>query len=242
METSGTITSLGYVLKREKLATLASHLPYNELILEDLDPFPGFYDHYFVPANEGEKRPRSIFLIIKELDICKEDSFIRMTMHVKREHKVDFDAAMAIIQLFNKPTTCIRVFMDDYDQLPDLISHYKKAGMAFQARKEIKPFQSLIEVRKYFELKPMEQDIYVDLDQPDTYYLRMPSYLSWDEFEKATISIRNNMSHKLYDAAQAAIYEKSGLVDLVRIYDRKATIETLTLLKQKYSAEFSRAQ
>lgn len=240
METSEMLTSLGYVLKREKLASLASNYTYNELILEDLDPYPGFYDHFFVPANEGEKRPRSIFLIIKEMDVCKEDSFIRMTMHVKREHKVDFDAAMAIIQLFNKPTPSIRVFMDDYDQLPELLAHYKKAGMNFQGRKELKPFQSLIEVRKFFELKCMEQDIYMDLDQSDTYYLRMPAYLGWDDFEQATISIRNNMNHKLYDAAQAAIYEKSGLVDLVRIYDRKADIDSLRLLKQKYLAEFSR--
>jgi hypothetical protein len=240
MEEKQVITSLGYILKREKLATLASQKNYGELILEDLDPFPGFYDHYFVPANENEKKPRSIFLIVKDLDICKEDTFIRMTMHIKREHSIKFDAAMAIVQLFNKSTPCIRIFMDDYELLPELISHYRKVGMGFLPKKDIKPFQTLIEVRKYFEVKALSDGIYMDMDQIDTYYLRVPSYLTWDQFESVTIGIRNNMSHKLYDAAQAAIYEKKGIVDLIRIFDRKTDLEKLEVLRQKYISEIER--
>ncbi|MBL0135884.1 MAG: hypothetical protein IPP79_18870 [Chitinophagaceae bacterium] len=48
------------------------------------------------------------------------------------------------------------------------------------------------------------------------------------------------MNHKLYDAAQAAIYDKSGLVDLVRIFDRKADVEILDQLRLKYLNEFER--
>jgi len=240
MEERSVITSLGYILKKEKLATFASQRNYSELILEDLDPFPGFYDHYFVPSNENEKRPRSLFIVLKELDLCKEDRLIRVIMHIKKVHSIVFDAAMSIVQLFNRPAPCIRVFMDDYSQLPELISHFKDAGLSFQGKKDIKPFQSLIEVRKLFEMKVLEDGIYQDLDQDHTYYLRMPSYLSWDDFERATITIRNNMDHKLYDAAQAAIYEKSGLVDLVRIYDKQTNPDTLRVLRQKYITEIER--
>ena len=48
------------------------------------------------------------------------------------------------------------------------------------------------------------------------------------------------MSHKLYDAAQAAIYEKTGMVDLIRIFDRKADLEKLEVLKEKYISEINR--
>lgn len=240
MEVRSVITSLGYILKKEKLATFASQRNYPELILEDLDPFPGFYDHYFIPSNENEKRPRSIFIVLKELDLCKEDRLIRVTMHIKKVHSVSFNAAMAILQLFNKPVPSIRVFIDDYNQLPELISHYKEAGLSFHSKKDIKPFQSLIEVRKLFEMNVLDEGIYQDSDQDHTYYLRMPSYLTWEEFERATITIRNNMDHKLYDAAQAAIYEKSGLADLVRIYDKQTNLETLKILQQKYINEIER--
>jgi len=240
MEGNCVITSLGYVLKKEKLASFASQRNYAELILEDLDPFPGFFDHYYLPANESEKKPRSIFVVLKELDLCKEDKFIRMTMHIKSAYSIRFDAAMAILQLFNKATPSLRIMMEDYEQLPQLLEYYKNGGLAFHSWKDIKPFSSLIEVRKFFEMETLTEGIYRNIEQQDTYYLRVPGYLPWDDFERITINIRNNMNHKLYDAAQAAIYEKTGLVDLIRIYDRKASLETLGVLRQKYITEFER--
>ncbi len=240
MEKGQVIKSLGYILKKEKLASLATNKDYHELILEDLDPFPGFYDQYFIPKNDQEAKPRSVFVVLRELDLCKEDKFIRITMEIKKEKSFKFDCALAIIQLFNKPTPCLRIFMDDYDLISDLIGYYKEAGLQFQTRKEVKPFYSLIEVRKYFEIEALADNIFVDVEQDDTYYLQVPSYLDWDNFEKVTIFIRNNIEHKIYDAAQAAIYDKSGLVDLVRIYDKKTNLSTLERLRDKYMAEVGR--
>lgn len=234
------ITSQGYILKKEKLASFAWEKSYSDMILEDLDPFPGFYDHFFIPANDSENRPRSIFIVIKENSMVSEDRIIRVTMSVKEGMDVKFDAALASIDLFNRPTQCIRVFMDDYEQLHALIAKYKAEGINFQSKKEVKPYQSLIEVRKYFEMKELSEGVYKDMEQSDTYYLKIPGFVSWDKFEHQTIIIRNNMNHKLYDAAQAAIYDKSGLVDLVRIFDRKADLEILDQLRLKYLNEFER--
>jgi hypothetical protein len=98
----------------------------------------------------------------------------------------------------------------------------------------------LIEVRKFFELEELRNGIYKDLDQSDTYYFTVRKYLAWDDFKKITISIRNNMDYKLFDAAQAAIYEKSGIIDMIRIYDKRALTDDLALLSQKYEDEISR--
>jgi hypothetical protein len=234
------IQSLGYLLKREKLATLASDHSLPELLLESLDPFPGFYEEYFVPTTERENRPKSVFMVIKNFDVCHEDDFIRMTMHIKRDHQIKFDAALSSIMLFNEPSTSIRVHMEDYSQLPELINHYKKVGVRFQLHKQVKPFQSLIKIRRFFDLGIMADGIFKDLDKPDTYYLQIPFFFSWDEFEKATIAIRNNFDYKTYDAAQAAIYEKQGIVELVRIYDRKTDLSKLQSLRQKYLIEVER--
>lgn len=234
------ITSQGYILKKEKLALFAWEKNYSDMILEDLDPFPGFYDHFFIPANDSENKPRSIFIVLKESNMVSEDRVIRVTMGVKEKLDIKFDAALASIELFNKPAQCIRVFMEDYEQLHSLISNYKSEGINFQSKKEVKPYQSLIEVRKYFEMKELSEGIYKDLEQSDTYYLKIPGFVPWDKFEHQTIIIRNNMNHKLYDAAQAAIYDKSGLVDLVRIFDRSGDIEILNLLRLKYLNEFER--
>jgi hypothetical protein len=234
------IQSLGYLLKKEKLATLASDKPHPELLLESLQPYPGFYEEYFLPTNEREQRPKSVFMVIKNFDVCHEDDFIRMTMHIKRDHQIKFDAALSSIVLFNEHATSIRVNMDDYSQLVELITHYKQVGIKFQPARQVKPYQSLIKIRRFFDLELMSDGIFKDKDKPDIYYLRVPLFMTWDEFEKVTISIRNNFDYKTYDAAQAAIYNKEGIIELVRIYDRKADLSKLQSLQQKYIIEVER--
>jgi len=86
----------------------------------------------------------------------------------------------------------------------------------------------------------MAEGVYKDVDKEDTYYIRVPVFMSWDEFEKVTISIRNNFDYKTYDAAQAAIYNKTGIVELVRVYDRKADLTKLQSLQHKYYIEVGR--
>lgn len=234
------IQSLGYLLKREKLASLASDSIHPELLLESLNPYPGFYEEYFVPTTAREQKPKSVFMVIKNFDVCHEDDFIRITMHIKRDHQIAFDAALSSIVLYNQPATSIRVNMHDYSQLPELISHYKKVGVKFQANKQVKPYQSLIKIRRFFDLEVMAEGVFKDADKEDTYYIRVPLFMTWDEFEKATIAIRNNFDYKTYDAAQAAIYNKPGIVELVRIFDRKADLSKLQLLQQKYIIEVER--
>jgi len=234
------IQSIGYLLKKEKLASYDSQVSHPELILESLDPFPGFYEQYYLPTSAKDEKPRSLFLVIKDFDVCHEDDFIRMSAHIRNEHKVDFNAALSSIQLLNQPATSIRVNMQNYDELESLISHLKTVGVKFLPSKSVKAYQSLIKIRRFFDLEVIEEGILKDKDKPGTYYVVIPSYLTWDEFEHATISIRNNWDYKVYDAAQAAIYDKKGIVEMVRIFDLKSDIEKLRYLKQKYALEAGR--
>lgn len=240
MENRKHIESLGFVIKKEKLSNLASDYRFNELLLEDLDPFPGFYDHFHIPMNETEQKPRSIFAIVKSMSFEDMDDFIRITRAIKQQFKPRFDAVMGRLELQNSMVSCIRIYMEDYTVLPELIALYSKQGIVFHSNKTVKPYSSLINVRKYFVLDEVAPEIYHDEDLPDTYYFAVDRYLPWSKFETVTVSIRNNWDHKVYDAAQAGIYTKNGVVELVRIYDRKATMEHLQYLKEKYRIEANR--
>ena len=241
MEHKENFESLGFVIKKEKLTNLASDYKFSELILEDLDPFPGFYDHFHIPMNEKEQKPRSIFALLKSMSLEDMDDFIRITMKIKKDFPFKFDAVIGKLELQNNQVPCIRIYMDNYTALPELIGLYSKNGITFLASKTIKPYSSLINVRKYFSLKSIAPGIYKDVDMADTFYFSIDKYLTWPKFEAITIAIRNNWDHKVYDAAQAGIYCKSGVVELVRIYDRKATIENLTYLKERYNIEIARS-
>lgn len=235
------IESLGFILKKETLCLLESEFKFQELILEDLDPFPGFYDHFHIPLNEHEKKPRSIFALIKAYSFEQMDDFIRITSNIKKRFDRKFDAVMGRLSFQNNPETCIRIYMDDYLYLPHLIELYKANGIEFLPIRSVKPYSSLINIRKYMVLEQIVPSIYRDLELQDTYYFTVDNYVEWSKFEAITISIRNNSDHKVFDAAQAGIYNRSGVHELVRIYDPKSTLDHLIYLKQKYDIEISRS-
>jgi hypothetical protein len=240
MENMKRIESLGFVIKKEKVATLASDYRFSELLLEDLDPFPGFYDHFHIPVNEKEQKPRSIFAVVKNRGLDDMDDFIRTTVAIKKETGLKFDAVPGWMELQNATTGCIRINMEDYAQLPEVIANYSKKGLEFLASRTVKPYISLIGIRKFMILDSLAPGIYKDTEMVDTYYLTIDKYLPWADFERISISIRNNWEHKVYDAAQAGVYCKLGVVELVRIYDKQASLERLKYLKEKYDLEASR--
>lgn len=240
MENVKRIESLGFVLKKEKIANLETDHHFSELILEDVDPYPGFYDHYHVPMNEKEQKPRSLFAVTKNNNLDQMDDFIRTTGFIKRETGLEFDAIMGLLELQNHTVGCIRINMDEYEPLPEIIRQYSNHGVEFLANRSIKPYISLISLRKYIMMDEISDRIYKDSEMANTYYIKVAKYLKWDEFEKISHVIRNNWEHKIYDAAQAGIYCRQGVVELIRIYDRGTHIDLLKYLKEKYDIEISR--
>lgn len=241
MESAKTIESMGFVLKKETLSLLESEHKFSELILEDLDPYPGFYDHFHIPLSEEEKKPRSIFALTKDMTFVQMDEFIRNTNSVKSNFGTRFDAVIGRLMLQNNPVTCIRIYMDDYTALPLLIERYKQSGIEFLPYRTVKPYSSLITIRKFMRLEKIVPNFYRDLELKDTYYFKVDKYVQWSKFETISINIRNNNNHKVYDAAQAGYYNPDGIVEMIRIYDPKATLDNLIFLKEKYDIEIERS-
>lgn len=241
MDSPKTIESLGFIMKKETLSLLESEFKYNELILEDLDPYPGFYDHFHIPLNEDEKKPRSIFAITKDLPFERMNEFIRITAAIRSKTDIHFDAVIGRLTLQNSLVNCIRIYMDDYNRLPQLMELYKQFGTEFLPTRSIKPYSSVIHLWKFMILEEIVPTIYRDTELKDTYYFKVPAYVNWQKFETISTSIRNNNNHKVYDAAQAGYYSSEGIIEMVRIYDQKATLDNLIYLKEKYELEIERA-
>lgn len=241
MENPKSIESLGFVIKKETLCLLASEHKYNELILEDLDPYPGFYDHFHIPVNEEEKKPRSIFAVTKDLSFEQMNDFIRMTSNIRKSFDKRFDSVMGRLTFQNGLVTCIRIYMDDYNSLPALIEAYRQQGIEFLQTRNVKPYSSVINIWKYMLLEEIVPGIYRDTELKDTYYFKVSRYVSWPKFEVITANVRNNNNHKVYDAAQSGYYSHDGIIEMVRIYDQKATLDNLIFLKEKYELEIERS-
>ncbi|MBI9033628.1 MAG: hypothetical protein JEZ03_04055 [Bacteroidales bacterium] len=238
MNTNKLISSVGYIKKKESLSTFKSGHRFDELILEDMAPFPGYYEFFNFPRSKEELFPRSIFLILKpHYRIC-EDKVLRLTKELELNVcKQCMDAAMAEVSLFNETVPAIRLKMEDTELLPEIVAFYKKQGVEFARTKDIKEYVSIIKVRRWIEMENMEGAIFKALDQPDSFYIQLPGFLEWDQFEEITLKIKNNMTDTHWDAAQAAVYQKGGLIDFIRIYDREPSDKRLKKIYEKYHAE-----
>ncbi|MEI6062908.1 MAG: hypothetical protein WCR72_19545, partial [Bacteroidota bacterium] len=156
------IRSSGYVLKKEKLASMALDRAFTELLLVSFDPYPGLHEEYFLPTSGKDKKTGSVFIVVRNFDACHEDELIRITMDIKREHQIHFDIALSVVHVFKEPVFAIRVHMEDYGRLHELISLYRKAGVNFQSNRKVNPTLSLIKIRRFFDLENIEDGIYKD--------------------------------------------------------------------------------
>jgi hypothetical protein len=243
MNEKATIGSVGYIMKKETLASYKPAEDYGILVLEDMAPFPGYYEFFNIPRNKEELFPRSVFLVLKSntsTKIC-EDKIIRKTIEIKKTQDIgEFDAAISELELFNEIVTAIRVKLEDISLLEDIVNSYKAVGIKFKTYKTVREFSSLIKVRRWVEMQEKEPGICKDLDQADTYYIDLATGMPWEVFEEITIRIKNNFGSVHFDAALAAIFTKEGVKDLVRVYDRQPTEENLLKLMDMYKAETKR--
>jgi hypothetical protein len=225
------LPSLGTVTKKERL-TVADHFKGTSiLILETLHPFSGYYGTT-VPDNDD---PMSIFLVTKHH--YNEDKVIRFIQSVKKSFKIGFDAVPGQISWSNKTLGVIRVRCISQVHIGELIQEFKSVGAEFMAKQKLSPFDGLIKITKYFNTEEVEKGIFFDLDNPAMAYLQMESHLRWSSFESLKRHVMNNVEGANFDSALSTMYDCTGVLDFVRVYDEKRSPEKMRLIRNRYLSE-----
>jgi hypothetical protein len=160
---------------------------------------------------------------------------MRLSHEIKKSFKQKFDATIGEVVLFNEQRPCIRIkFLQDFKDIPKLIDLYQQLGIHFLKYRSVKPYDALIKVRKYFVLDSPVAGLYLDNIEPQMCYIQIPANLTWNEFEKLTLSLKRNLEDNKFDAAMGTIYRKNCLIDMVRIYDEDLGPEKIEFLKSKF--------
>jgi len=226
------IETLGGLAKEEKLKTLADHIMPNTFVLETEEPFPGYHG-----ANlPSEAKPISAFLITRTK--YSPEKILRIAHNIKKYFPHLFDAVPGKICIQNDILPCIRIRgFNNYELIGDLQKCFFSEGIEFAKKRNVSA-GAVIQLKKHFTIEEIEEEIYRDLDEPSTYYFRIPKQMSWQLFQKVTQVVRNNTSAN-FDGALAAIYCRD-ILDVVRIFAPGITIETLKQLKAKYNQELEK--
>lgn len=227
------IETIGSISKVEKLETLNNNILENTLVLEEIEPFPGYHGAN-LPTGYN---PTAVYLVLsKKVSTVR---IMRITQNIRKYLKPGFDSTVARICINNDVFNCIRLRnLDSYAIIPELQKNYLHEGLKFLKKREIHG-DGIIEVKKHFELEKLEDGIYKDLEDPLMYYLQIPDHLNWSVFLEITTSIRHNLDDLSFDAALGAIYMKE-ITEVVRIFARDMGVPDLQKIRQRYIEELSK--
>ena len=219
------LETIGTIEKKEMLGPVG----YKELVLEAFLPFPGYHgtnipDHI---------KPNSLFAITRSK--YTEEKIIRAIQKIKSERGFSFDGSPGMVTLYNMLNPCIRFKdLDTYDELPPILKAFEDEGIEFMSNRKIEPYTGIIKVKKYFLVEVLSDYLFKDAEDPNMHYFSIPIQLRFNQFEKITIDLKNNLEDSRFDAALGTIFRKTGVIDVIRIYDDKCTPEKLNLIRSKY--------
>ena len=229
------IETIGTLLKEESLKNVEQKIMMNTLVLESLEPFPGYHGEN-VPF---ETKPGSLFLITQVQ--YPMETILRISQQICGYHHLQFDLSPAEIFIYNNTLHAIRIKdLDDYSLIADIQGCFIDHDIKFMKKRRISA-HGLIRVDKIFSLELLQESFYRDLDDEKTYYIEIPYHFNWSLFRKVTFTVKNNLENSNFDAALAYIYLKS-IVEFIRIYAKSPTIDRLQGIRERYLEEIYRIQ
>ncbi len=232
MQPKTIIETIGKIEKKETIVSISE---YDDMVLESLHPFPGYHG----TTIPDQTNPKSIFFVMKSKE--SDEDIIRKTVNVRKHFSSKFDASPGRINVFNQTECCIRIKdLENYSLIPELISLYKDEGISFLKSKNINSYYGWMSIKKFFILDEVNDGIYMDKETPEMGYFEIPTRLDWNVFEKITVGLKHNIEDNNFDAALGTFYRKSGLKDIIRIYDTNICLGECLFLREKYLTEINK--
>ena len=195
--------------------------PYSDkfkcLILES-DTTPNYYAKGNFPPNEKQLTDKHLYLIIKNNINCFQDVIIRHMISLK--DKLKLKAYPGQMTLHNADYQCIRVNLIDEEEFKIFIDSLIKLGFKFEHDKKLKPYDSLIYYKKYTEFVKIEDDVYVDKNNPNRYFFKIDGHIDFEEFDAGISKIKHKCNYHLFDSFFSYLFYGNTIYDFIGIYSK----------------------
>ncbi len=220
------LETFGSLIKEENLKTVDDGIIPNTLVLENKDPFPGYYG-----AVPNDKVPDSFFLVMTKKE--STEKILRLTHIIRKNSNIGFEGSPGKICIYNDTYYSIRIRgLSDFSKLWEIQNYYRDNGIQYVKKKKLDA-NAVIQIKKIFEVAEFKENILKDAVR-DMYYLKINRQLTWSHFRTLTGQVKNNLKNASFDAALAVIYG-TEVLDLIRIYAKDLTIEYLLEIHAKYN-------
>jgi hypothetical protein len=227
------IESLGVLLKEETIHTVENHIRENTLVLESIEPFPGYHGEN-MPTHA---KPDSLFLITDKA--YPDETIFRVSQHLCCYQSITVDATPVEISVMNNMLHGIRLKgLNNYSLISEIQGCYVDKEIRFMKYRVIRA-PGLMRITKIFKLEPIEDHVYKDMEDENTYYITVPYHFNWNLFRRITLSIKNNLDNSNFDCASGFIYQKD-MLEFVRVYVHNPNSGRLKHIREKYLEEIAK--
>lgn len=224
---------VGKIIIEEKIDTISENIVPRTYVINVPDPYKSYYSRYTSIA-----KPLSIIFVTKQP--TSFEKILRTTKKMNVAMGTNYDGAKCEVTLGSKKLNGIR--MKGINRYPDIAAvqeFFHKDGFEFARGDSYKDKDALIRINKFFHVEELEDGIYSDSDEKDTYYLTVPGYMTWEEFRKYTFEIKNNISDATYDIAKGIFYLNNDIVEMLRVVRPEASIDFLKKIQKRYLDKMS---
>jgi hypothetical protein len=230
MEIQNTIERYGGVIKEEPLSCIENDLIIkNTCVIEAVSPYFGYYSEV-----KSNTKPHMVYFVLD--NYFSLETLIRATIAVQKKLKFPINAVTGSITMVNQTCYVIRLLnLNNYSNIAMVQQQYLEEGI--ELKKKTKSFQNqmgMIKLRRFFNLSQLGDGLYLEQNQPNMGYFKIPKYINWEDFKKLTIEVKYDTDLLYFDAARAYIYENCDIVDLVRVYRENLTEDRLIAIRDRY--------
>jgi len=230
MEPNEVIETIGSITKMEKLRSLERDVLNNTLVLRNIDPFPGYQTNNDPVGNDS--KPGSIFIVLKYRYAPEKINRINKNLAASRITSCYPSFGEIITRESILP--CIRIKgLDSFSTIPVIQNFFKRNDLQLMDYRKIND-NARIKIFKTFRLIEIAKGLYRDLNEGEKIYIRIPGSINWKRFDYITKKIKISAKDLNFDAALGIIYRFCGPEDVIRVYDRKKTLERALELKKLY--------
>ncbi len=219
---------IGKIIIQENIDTVNENKIPKTFIINVPDPYKNYYGRF----TEVEK-PNSIIFVTKTPNSFEK--ILRVTKKINKEHNLKLDGAKCEITIGDRKLNGVRVKgLNRYHEIETIQEYYAKEGYDFAKSEKFENKEALIRINRFFKIEKLAKGIYKSKNDSDVFYVKVPRYMSWEEFKRLTYEVKHNVTDSRYDIAKGIFYTKGGIVEMLRIVKPKATIELLKTIQSKY--------
>ena len=227
MKTDKIIKVCGSITKKESLIPINSNILEHSWVAEANLPYANYYGQ--VP---GKAKSNSLFLFTDRFYSLEE--VLRFSQGIDNCYTDKLNVASATLEFQNRQFPAIRIKnFPDYKHLHLLQNCYVQQGVLF-AQKVHLITEVIAVISKCFELKKLDEGIYLDMVEENKGYLFTEKRIDRDNFEKVIVNIKNNSNCKLFDAVPGGFIINSQSKDIIRIFSEQLTLEVLRCIKYQF--------